>query len=199
MDPTNCDRCQASLGRGWSQRYRDDVLLESICFDCDNTEQIDAYEKTKVLTSKVTVMAAIDEVHREYGKPSTVGHRETMIAVAASVERIRGRIKAWERAVWFGGLQAQVLAADFRGFRMDFPGGTALVYSLAGRTQITIETTDESAQVSLITADNEREPVMGQNSIRATEDQAIGLILASQDAFGAGVRFERNDKVGLAF
>jgi len=135
---------------------------------------------------------------REHGEP-LAGHRETMVAVAASNKRIHAEIKAWESGVWFDGLQKDVLAAKFRGFRLDFNGGHTLVYSLAGRTQITIETSDDSAQISLITADNETGPVMGQNSIRATEDQALGLLVRSRVAFGFGAKFRRDDKIGIGF
>ena len=92
---------------------------------------------------------------------------------------------------------AAVLAAEFRGFRLNFDGGYALVYSLAGRTQITIETSDGSAQVSVLTADNSKDSVMGIQSVLATEDQALGLLIASRKAFVGGAKFQRDDKVGL--
>ncbi len=190
-DLTNCDRCQASLERGWSMRYRNNKLFETMCFECDDNDQIDRYEKTKILTSRITMLAAMNSVRCDSAHPAI------MAAVWASATRIQEEIKVWERAVWFKGLQKAVLATDSRGFRLDFPGGQALVYSLAGRTQITIETVDESAQVSLITADDEPTPVMGQNSILATEDQALGLLVASRTAFTSGTKFQRNDKVGI--
>lgn len=196
-DPTTCDRCGASLERGWCKLWSDGTLLESICFGCNDAEHIKLYRETKVLTSTVTVMASIDKVHREYDKPCATGNRELLIAVWASCAKIFTEIKAWERAVWFGGLQAAVRAAKFRGFRLDFPGGSALVYSIAAQTQITIETTDGSAQITLITAEDETQPVMCQNSIRATEDQALGLLAALQKAFVEGAKFQRDDKIGL--
>jgi hypothetical protein len=187
--PKECGRCGRALD-GWSQeRYVNGKFVEVLCASCSDAEEIKSYRETSVLTKALTMTAAL-----AYGRPKDSAElRDVRTAVA----RLRLEIKTWEAQVWFAGLQREVLAAEFRGFRMDFPGGIALVYSLAGRTQITLATPDESGQVSLITSDNETESVMGLNSIRATEAEALGLVVCSRDAFLGGMRFQRDDKVGI--
>lgn len=115
---------------------------------------------------------------------------------------VRADYKAFERIVWFGGLQAMVRAASFRGFRADFTmlDGTearALVWSCAGRTIITSETAAETAQVSVVTTTNSNEPLMVLQGIIATKVQALALLDAACVRLAGGVGFERDDKVGM--
>lgn len=210
-DPTKCDRCLSSVERGWSERWRaenkdaEPIRVECICFDCDEMERITEYQQDKVLTTRFmtsAVCSAITEQYRKepgsrsYGEPP---HRfiNTYLEANESVKRLQVEVKKFEQAVWFSGLQAQVLAAEFRGFRMNFGNVIALVYSLAGRTQITIESINGDKQISLITADDEKRPVMGINSISATEEDAMKLMVTCREAYERGYKFTRNDKVGL--
>lgn len=62
---------------------------------------------------------------------------------------------------------------------------------------ITVETADESAQVSVITAEDSDDPVMGLQGIYATRGQAVGILQAATTALAAGAGFVRDDKVGM--
>jgi hypothetical protein len=201
-DPTHCDRCRASLERGWSERWRGERRVEAVCFDCDDAEAIAAYSATKVLTTKVMTRASVESVRREYGN----GTRDPAAFVALGLAHIstlliRNAVKDFERVVWFGGLQEQVRAAKYRGLRAGFEIAgeryKVLVWSCAGRTVFTIEPADESRQVSLICAEDSAESTMGIHGICATERQAIAMLSGACAEWANGIRFERDDKVGM--
>ena len=203
-DVTACDRCKSSLERGWCERWGGTTKksmrrVESICFDCDRREHREAYASTDVLTTKIVMDSAIYEVRRESNRTAPDLLLDRAVRELADV---RTSYKAFERIVWFGGLQARVRAASFRGFRADFTmlDGTAaraLVWSCAGRTVITIEIAAETAQVSIITADDSDDPVMGLQSIRATKGQAVALLDAACVRLANGLGFERDDRIGM--
>jgi len=198
-DPKNCDRCNASLERGWSERWRGEthetmVRIEAVCFDCDRKERHATYAASGVLTTRMLTDAAIYGVRREHDKDS---YNYILDKVERESEEIRRRVKDFERGVWFRGLQKQVRATSHRGFRADGEDVCVLVWSCAGRTVMTIEPPDESHSVSLITADDETEPVMGIQGICATKEQASALITAAISAYNNGVAYRRDDKVGM--
>lgn len=201
-DPVKCDRCHSSLNGGWSERWRVPkgktaaVRVEAVCFDCDETESVYEFNKDKILTSRITINAAIKGTREQYGGAP---HRYSALykLVNASYEKVRLEVKRFEQAVWFAGLQKQVQDATNRGFKMTFGDTIAMVYSLAARTQITIESGDK--QVTVITAEDETDPVMGINGIRATEKDAIHLLASAAKAYKEGFKFLPDDKVGLGF
>lgn len=201
-DPTACDRCAASLERGWSERWRDDKRVEAVCFGCDEAERLKAYIDARVITTKLMIRAAIEAVRRECGKGMQDPESARALAeVKRSTDKIHWIVKEFERRAWFGGLQAQVLAAAHRGFRATF-GATGtefcvLVYSLTSKTMITIESADESQSISIITTNNKTEPIMGIQGICATETQAIAMLTGARAAYESGMRFDRNDKVWI--
>lgn len=65
-DPLNCDRCNSSLERGYSQLYKGDTLVESICFDCDRKEILNRYIDNEILTSKIITESILDECSIRY-------------------------------------------------------------------------------------------------------------------------------------
>ena len=212
-DPTHCDRCKASLERGRSERWRDDKRIEAICFDCDEREQIASYLQTKVISTKLMMRGAIEKVraesallppppHAKRRKPprplpenAAAAYRE----INASVDRLQAEVKNFERAVWFDGLQRRVREASHRGFSARGEGMTALVYSIAGHTMITLQPADESISLTLITAEDSTDAVMGIQGISATEQQALALLKTCREVWEwtGGLMFERDDKVGI--
>lgn len=210
-DPTKCDRCSSSVEKGWSERWRaskkdaEPVRVECVCFDCDEIERVTEYQQDRILTSRFMTTAACAAVteeyrtnpgSRSYGEPPR-RFIEVYLKVNESITRLHTEVKKFEQAVWFSGLQAQVRAADFRGFRMNVGNIIVLVYSMCGRTQITIESIKGDKQITLITAEDESRPVMGINSILATEEEAMELMVTCREAYQRGYKFTRNDKVGL--
>ena len=212
-NPTHCDRCGGAFNGGYCARWvvppgaKEAKLTEAICFDCEEVESVYQFNKDRVLTSRLMTSAVLNASHdeyrvkrgsRSYGEPER-RYAAMYRLVYASYEKVRLEVKRFEQAVWFAGLQAQVQKATHRGFKMTFSDDgvdtIAMVYSLAARTQITIERGD--TQIMLITAEDETSPVMGINGLRATEQQAIDLLKSAAGAFKSGAKFKRNDKVGI--
>lgn len=202
QDPTHCDRCGASLERGWSERWSDNKRVRAWCIPCADRERLEEYAKTDELTTQVMVRASIENVHREYGKGVTCPSERNLLARAwASTEAVQRAAKEFERAVWFGGLSGKVRAAKHRGWRASFEiageSHKVLVWSCAGRVVFTIEPDDEARHVSLICAEDEDRPTMGIKGICATEQQAIAMLAGACAAYQRGMAFERDDKVGM--
>ncbi len=203
-DPIECGRCRATLVRGWSERWRGEshetmTRVEVVCFNCNRAEYRAEYEKTGVLTSKMTIDAAMYGVrHGEFGK----GAADPLLdKVLSEVEQVQKAYKAFEQDVWFAGFQSIVRAASHRGFRASFSVNdvpcVALNWTCAGRTVFTLEPVDGAYQVSLITSEDGSHPVMGIHGICATKDDAVKLIEAATKALAGGVGFVRDDKVGM--
>lgn len=195
-DPTNCDRCRANLERGWSER--DGVRVEAVCFACDTGERREAYAETDVFTTKIMTAAAIYSVRLEYGREN----RDPLLDRALrDTQAIRTAAKAFERDVWFAGLQDDVRKAPTKGSRASFTIGDVpcvlLAWACAGRVLFTFEPEDDSYQVTLITAEDETRPVMGIQGVSATRAQAVALIDAATAALRGGVGFTRDNKVGM--
>jgi hypothetical protein len=179
-------------------RYRHDVLIETVCFDCDRTERRARFEKNNVLTTYMLTDAAVYGVRREYNRTDPDA---LLDQVARESEEIRQACKAFESGVWFAGLRPIVRRAAYRGlraaFKVDDVACDLLVWSCAGRTVFTFQPADESFHVSLITAEDETKPVMGIQGICATKSQAVSLINAATKACADGIGFVRDDKIGM--
>jgi hypothetical protein len=103
--------------------------------------------------------------------------RPEAVEVNEGVAKIHSHMKAFESEVWFGGgLQGQVQATDERGLSLKQDDLSALVYSIAGRTLITLSDTEKGSMVTLITAEDEKERRMGIQSVDATAPDAVALI-----------------------
>ncbi len=198
QDPASCDRCRASLERGWSERWRNGARVEAVCFACNTKEYRAEYAETDVFTTKIMTDAAIYSVRLEYGRESP---DPLLDRALRDTQAIQTATKTFERDVWFAGLQDDVRKAPTKGSRAPFTVGDVpcvlLAWACAGRVVFTFEPDDESYQVTLITAEDEARPVMGIKSVRATRAQAVALIDAATATLRGGVGFTRDDKVGM--
>lgn len=193
-EPTSCDRCSAKIDGAYTQRWRDDVLIETFCGRCNDAEHVANYVATGIITSHLTLIASLASV-RGNGGYEHEPKQKTLADVWHSMRKLRQHIKDFERDVWFGGLQSAVKACPVKGMRMDFDGGRALNWTMCGRSMTTIETPDEDAQVSVMCAEDGGESTTGLRGIRATEEQAIALLEAARKAFLGGARFAADSKV----
>ncbi len=198
QDPTNCDRCRASLERGWSERWIDGVRAHAVCFACNTKEYRAEYEASDIFTTKIMTDAAIYGVRLEYGRESP---DPLLDRALRDTQAIQTAAKTFERDVWFAGLQDAVRKATTKGSRATFAVGgvpcVLLAWACAGRVVFTFEPEDESYQVTLITAEDEARSVMGIQGVRATRAQAVALIDAATAALRGGVGFTRDDKVDM--
>ena len=186
LEYPDCGRCPAKKLNAYSKRVdADGNVKEVVCFDCDNAESLAQWKKDHRLTSRLILTAALKS-HSRRGDPEAA-----WLDINESSERVRARVKdpkGFERAVWFGGLQAAVRATRERGLsaNIDTHGGklTLTTYCLAGRCMVQIES--DAARLTLITAEDEAEAHMGVQGIDATEGQAIDLLNAAQRAWCDG-------------
>jgi len=197
VTPQKCERCRRLLDGGYSQRFEESgTLIETLCFDCSDKQHVQDYVATSILTTKVTMIATLDQLNLERGRKIRI-EPDVLERVSKSMFHIEREFKIWESEVWFGGLRCIVRKARYRGHSLEFNGGDCLVWSCAGRTLFTLRSNDEKSQLTLICAEDSPEPTMGLQGICATEEQAISLLLSSRVALLNGGKFSRDNKVSI--
>ncbi len=168
-DPTNCSTCKTSLAEsGWVSYYKDNELISSVCIGCDLVEKFMEWHKSGHITTPLHLHAILskDQIYNR---------------IRMSGERIREEIDRFSRWVWAGGLGHLVRESNERGHRADLAADTMLVWSCAGRTAITLETT--GASITLLAATDEPQGRMGLQGISATESQALRLLSVFSEAW----------------
>jgi hypothetical protein len=131
---------------------------------------IDGYKKDSRLSMSLMLFCAL----REEDPIARSVNRDVKIVKAAA--------KAFEQEVWFdGGLQDNVVHSGGRGHSFNEGSFSALVYTIAGRTMITLSDNEKLTQVTLITSEDEppREDGSGRMGIQsadATSEDAVALI-----------------------
>lgn len=197
-EPTNCDVCQASLDNGYSFQYKGDKLVRTLCFKCDRMETFDLYKKDKRLSMRLVMdnNMKLWDINRELlydpekeslleamriGAGEELNHR---IDIGMATARISKKIKEWEAAVWFQGLQDMVLGTNERGVSAKLKSHDnfcVLTYTIAGRTMITIG--DDHNQVSAVADETSKESRTGFQSVDATGEQALALLQLAIDLY----------------
>ena len=118
--------------------------------------------------------------------------------------QIRSAAKHFESAVWFdGGLQETVVQSSDRRFSMHDGDFSALVYTLAGRTMITLADQGADAEVTLITSEDEprQEDGKGRMGVQSMDGKAQDIISVISKALNyqkqGTLKFEPDQKVSL--
>lgn len=193
-EPTNCHTCNASLERGYSYRYKNNILVSALCFNCASDRDLNEYRETNVLVTsfctdntlklydepsvKKFIWGAGDVSSNlqslENILPSLSGELQLRVGAHISFLKVYQKIKTFEQDVWFKGLQDLVRPSKDRGFSAKDGNLTVMTYSMAGRCMITIE--DDKASVTMLCDESAKTSSMGDRGIRATESQAIGLL-----------------------
>lgn len=196
MATTSCDSCSIELDEE-TDRFVE-MLRETsnglertgmLCEPCNEIRLFQDYEKTGVLTSKLTLLAALNSSARRQAD-------SVLDRILLASENIRGYIKVFERDVWFMGLQEIVRAARVRGMSFSTETHKVLTYTMAGRAMITISNEAQNS-VTLITEEDAISPRMGMG-IEATEAEATQLISAAIEAWKSGLRPESDKEVHIA-
>lgn len=186
-DVKNCQRCNASLERGYSAKWSGEKAIEVICFKCANGEEFQEYVNTKTLTTHLIMnnygklfdlldMTKDPDRIKSSNKSDLVILRHRLDIQIASLE-IQEKIKEFESKVWFGGLQEIVSGTSARGVCAKTKNDNnfcVLTYTIAGRTMFTIE--DDHASISTVASDTGKESSMGLQGIRALFGEAIYLL-----------------------
>lgn len=198
LEYPDCSTCPATKLNAYSARCdANGEVQRVVCFECDRGERLAEFDTNKVLTSRLAMDAALkgDESCPSF-LDKDLERRARWIEINAASKRIHTEIKAFERVVWFGGLQAQDAACEWKGMKHDADGLLVMSYSMCGRTMITMERGDVS--VTVITATDESEPRMGMQGIRATEADAVKLLRDVCSLWTAGgIRMMPDGKVSV--
>lgn len=171
-----CETCGADTGGGSVKTVSSTgVVLKILCHECSDAVNLEEYGSGRELTMRL-VMASI--VARDPSGP--------LKEIRESYERIAERIKLFEERVWFGGLQAENRECHTKGMSMVHDGMSLLVFSMAGRTMITIQ--DDDGDVTLIADETSGEPTMGLQGVHGTESKAAELMGRAEAAWVSGAR-----------
>lgn len=148
----------------------------------------------RVLTTKLLLSAVLAE-HDTDLPPK---ERAKFADVNRSIERLRVLIRQFDNDVWFGGLQEYVRAAKVHGHSTLISTTLqALLYVMAGRVMITLAASSGES-ITLITDETSSVPCMGVQGIRATEEQAEGMLSAAITAWKSGVcQFKPDSDVSM--
>lgn len=191
-DPTNCDRCGLDLD-GWrSERWRGEKRIEVVCNGCDRKERVAEYLKTRVLSTSLVTVVAIDAVRREFGNPPLLTDN-AFAQLDADVKRVNEAVARFEENVWFARLVTQVRASTSSHMRGRGQGFEILTMASAARWMATIEGMD-GASITVITEEGSNtRGRMGLQGIDCTAARAMELLalvessgLTLRDARGKG-------------
>lgn len=186
-DPTNCDRCGASLERGHVQILGARGRVKStICHACNDAERLDGWRQTGTILTGLMTRAAI---------ASVTGKEPELQPIWVAVERVQASVDVFDREVWRGGLRAHLHGHRERGESLEFQGMKLLTFVMAGRVLITLD--DPASSLTLITLEDE-ETRMGIQGICAREHQALDLIERARLAWKLGHRTKPDAEVHVA-
>lgn len=170
------------------------------CVDCDMGERFERYKKTEVIDTKLLVAATLDSMRDDYKEVRFLRYLPWSCAIHASSEAINAHVKAFEREVWFGGLQEWVQASEMRGASAQVGDIKINALASAGRWRATINGPNEDYYIDVLCAEDATKSTMGLNTIRATEEQAISLLKTITRAWKDGTfRLAEDTKVGFGF
>lgn len=192
----NCLICNREVSDRdhYRERVKGEEVIGRVHEECYQGLRLVEFEKDGILTSGLTMEAAL----RTYRKDTPAN--SPWLPIRRACDRIHEKIKEFERAAWFGGVEPQMkeqkyegprwtfertkdsiqgLALPVRGLSGNHNGIDMLVYTCAGRAMITLRQGD--AEITVITAEDEQTDRMGQQGICATEAQAIALLEAGKD------------------
>lgn len=209
MEPIGkCNRCNFDLEGGHSERsilengkYK---LLEKICFLCSDWEYIEEYEKTKELSSKITLLATLaegyitgrydmkDHIRSEYQFIYRLKGKTLLEAYNATKE-IGNKIREFEEKQWLPIHKKYWNGTKNRGHSVKLNKNVkALMWGSAGRVLITLQ--DKTSDVTMIFTDEETQktPNGGLQGVHGTKEQALKLI---NTAIDTKFKFSRDDEV----
>jgi hypothetical protein len=212
MNPDNvksCMRCDSDLERGYSSRYVNNECKEVICFKCDKKETLSDFLKTKVLTTRLIMDNSMDLFYYvesirdpkriQIQDLSELESLKTKLEIQIASLKIQEKIKAFEKKVWFAGLQEKVLATKCRGVSAKLKTHcylSVLTYTIAGRTMITIE--DKDSSVTCVADETSKESRTGLQGINAKLNDGLDLMdLAIELYENKTLKFKDDDKVGM--
>lgn len=177
------------------------VSTETICLDCDKGERLAEYRHTRRLSMKTMLDASFwkndySYLHGWGNEPAPAWMQESDRAdqrariaerlrteekyeglyreIIDAEEILRKGVKAWEQAVWFGGLQKYYRKSKDRGHAARAGDLKMLVWGCAGRVMVTLHRDDDS--VTVLCDESSTEPRSGLHGIDATRDAGVAIL-----------------------
>jgi len=189
---TDCDRCGADLAGCYCQIYGDGLdnpPTEVICMKCNLSSKLATWKATGVLNTSLIIAANLAHYDLEYGRPlrpsADFMSPADISRVCLQTAIINQAIGRFEQKVWFDGLQHYVQQAVVKGHATHVDGITVRLYAMAGRVIVTFEDAG-GGSVTVITAEDETESVMGLQGVDTTVTRACGLLRKACDLHSEG-------------
>ncbi len=180
-----CEGCGVNTeGSSVKTLRADGSLVRLLCHSCSIREKLDQFAKDSVLTGRL-IMDSISSQDLD-------GPRHE---IRKSYERLRDRIRGFERRVWFGGLQEEVKRCTRSAMSMKHGTLEVLLFSSAGRTMVTIQ--DGDLDFTVVAAEDSDKPSMGMQSVTGREAELFGLLDRAEAAWESGVRPVPDDQVSM--
>ncbi len=203
MTKTACDRCKGNLDRGEVTFYKNGIECETICFLCDKEEHFAFYAKNKKITTKLMLdsMLAVRDLKDNYLlQLGDFDNLQSIIEISNNVDKLKVKCKVFESAVWFDGLQNEVVRSKFKGMSASTVKVKVLTYAMCGRCMITFYPADDNDNdhITLITDETSTESCMGIQGINCNFEKAVSLIDSAITEWKAGkLKFETDTKVNM--
>jgi len=212
-EPTNCDKCKASLDNGYSYLYEGSELIGATCFKCSAQEELEKYIETKRLHSRfvnnITLdLYSLDDTRDYKDKDNDYNNKSLryLISSASAKEfevfknkvdayysyiKICEKIKLFESEVWRKGLQKIIMNSHSTGVSANLIGIKCLTFSMCGRTMFTID--DNESSITMMCIEDSNNSTMHFRGIDATEQRAIELIDFVIETFNDGSLIFKDD------
>jgi hypothetical protein len=150
-------------------------------------DDIIRYSTSKRLTAHLVTSTLLGQVTEPYASSIQVEY--------AALEET---IHSFDLIVWLGTLQRYVQAAKVKGHSMRDTQVEALLYAIAGRVMITLKGVAVDCDITVITAEDDKTPRMGMQSIYGTAENAQKLLHYMIDLAGKGqVHFQSDTEVNI--
>ena len=188
QDNPTCTVCGKTDLRSWTLTIRDNVCVAAHCSDCEDARTLAAYREDGVLTSRNTLSASLIAFYAREARERRPCD-PMWLDIADATKRLTTHVKAFDRDVWFGGLQAQYAKTKHglscAPFQTDIGECGMLVGGSGGRAMMTLTVGD--AMVTVITDETSKTSRMGLQGIHATEAQAVAILTGALHAWRKGL------------
>jgi len=198
-----CGVCGVACERGYSMSIdpKTGKRYDYRCLDCAERERWVEYEQTRILRTRLLEDAGYEDWLRRNDYPD--GWTPPMVTGDLLTEVIRAKemlheaAKTFECEVWFKGLQTKVRAAEVHGQRVETERLKWLVFTSAGRCLNTLEDLKDHHSITLITAEDGDECVMGVQGVEGRFEDVLELVGLALRVWESGPQVVADEKVRM--
>lgn len=209
LTATNCMQCECSLENTGTVTTYDRKMnpIKVICERCDLRNHFQEWQTDGIITTRLLTEAVINAEIRHRSIQHGAWTKEAAARAALTPEEgqplqdihteLSDMARAIELKIWFdGGLQKYVRASKFKGakFKMS-DGDILLVYAMAGRCRLSLQTKDED-HFTVQCAESSSRGTMGYIGVAAKMDTVRSLFTKLIAEFNVN-RVKVDNKVGI--